>query len=141
MSNEIPKVLTELAQGLDGKIDEVGRLPDGSGFATISWPLRPDHWIYGKDDKKVPGYDFTYNAPPMPFRMGFNDPRRNEWAEKIRAAGRYAVRSATMDGKESDFDPDALVQNLVVGMLGYWTEDGLSADPWANPYLVPPIAP
>jgi hypothetical protein len=58
---------------------------------------------------------------------------REEFAAKIREAGRYAVRSATMNGKDMDFDPDALVQNLVVGMLGYWTNDGLSSDDWANP--------
>ena len=38
-----------------------------------------------------------------------------------------------MNGKEMDFDPGALLQNLVVGMLGYWTENGLSSDEWANP--------
>lgn len=33
-------------------------------------------------------------------------------------------------------DPDALLQNLVVGFLGYWTNDGLSSDEWANPKAV-----
>ena len=52
----------------------------------------------------------------------------------IRLAGKYAVRCATMNGKEMDFDPDALLQNLVVGFLGYFTEDGLDhEDDWANP--------
>ncbi len=31
---------------------------------------------------------------------------------------------ATMKGKEQDFDPDALIQNLIVGMLGYHTPTG-----------------
>jgi hypothetical protein len=59
-------------------------------------------------------------------------------------AGKYAVRSATMNGAEMDFDPDALCQNLVVGMLGYFTEDGLSGDAWANPstpWEAPPADP
>ena len=72
------------------------------------------------------------NVPPMPRRMGTDDPGRNIQADMIRAAARYAVRASTMNGKES-FDPDALVQNFVVGLLGYWTPDGLSADAWANP--------
>jgi hypothetical protein len=58
---------------------------------------------------------------------------KEEFADKVKAAGRYAVRCATMNGKEMDFDPDALIQNLLVGMLGYWTDNGLSSDEWANP--------
>ena len=168
----IPDVLKEIASACDGKINEVGILPDGSGFATMSMPLRPDHWIYGKE------FNGEYEAPPMVFRMGAESRAvvdvfdhsgakqkpsvveleeilahtpagaasirpdgsivvgmtREEMAEKIREAGKYAVRSATMQGKEMDFDPDALLQNLVVGFLGYWTEDGLSGcDDWANP--------
>jgi hypothetical protein len=44
---------------------------------------------------------------------------KRKMADLIRAAGKYAVRCATMNGKEMDFDPDALLQNLVVGFLGY----------------------
>jgi hypothetical protein len=58
---------------------------------------------------------------------------RTEFAAKIREVGKYATRCATMNGKEMDFDPDALLNNLVVGLLGYWTESGLSSDEWANP--------
>lgn len=60
---------------------------------------------------------------------------KQEFADKIRAAGRYAVRCATMNGKEMDFDPDALVQNLITGMLGYHTNTGLSEDAWDNPTI------
>jgi hypothetical protein len=38
-----------------------------------------------------------------------------------------------MNGKDADFDPDALIQCLIVGFLGYYTPDGLSSDEWANP--------
>lgn len=31
-----------------------------------------------------------------------------------------------MNGSEMDFDPDALLDNLVVGFLGYWTRDGFT---------------
>ena len=59
---------------------------------------------------------------------------RDEFADRIRDAGRYAVKCATMDGREMDFDPDALIQNLVVGMLVLWNDDGLcKGDDWANP--------
>lgn len=109
--------LDQLAALTGGKIEEgPTRLPDGSGFAVMSMPLPQDHWLYAKHE----------NIPPMPMRIGTDDPRRGELAEMIRLAGRYAVRCATMNGKEMDFDPDALVQNLVVGLLGYWTPDGLS---------------
>ena len=64
----------------------------------------------------------------MPFRMGTADPRRQDFNELVRAAAKYAIRSATMNGQENDFDPDAMVQNFVVAMLGYHTPDGLSHD-------------
>ena len=144
--------VNEIAKAGNGKINEVGILPDGSGFATISLPLKDTHWIYGKE------LGDEYDAPPMPFRMGTGDlaslliqshhnpnmpfhigppirMTKEDFAAKIREAGRYAVRSATMKGKDMDFDPDALVQNLIVGMLGYWTDNGLTStgDDWANP--------
>ena len=52
----------------------------------------------------------------------------NSHAQAVRAAIKYAIRGATMCGQEMDFDPDAMVQNMIVGLLGYWTADGLSSD-------------
>lgn len=145
-----------------GVLNEVGVLPDGSGFATASFPLREDHWIYGDPNcerelcgkcgepacEHAEAIRFKSEAPPMPFRVG-NAERvlvfatdqsatpalmsRAEFAAKITAAIRYAVRAATMNGKEMDFDPDALVQNAIVGLIGYWTDSGLSGDKWCNP--------
>jgi hypothetical protein len=60
---------------------------------------------------------------PAPMRVGVG-PMRSELAKQIRAAARYAIRASTMNGKETDFDPDAMVQNMIVGMLGCWTNDG-----------------
>ena len=120
-------ILKEIAAACGGTIHEVVGLPDGSGFATMSMPLPKDHWSTREG----------HEPPPMAFRMGTSDPRRRAMAHAIREAGRYAYRAATMGGKEPDLDPDALMQNLVVGMLGYWTEDGLTDDSWANPSPVP----
>lgn len=108
--------LQELADCVGGKIEEIGALPDGSGFATMSMPLPKDHWLYTEG----------FNDPPMPMRRGTDDPRRKEMEEMLRAAGKYAVRCATMNGKDEDFDPDALVNQIVIGMLGYYTPDGLA---------------
>lgn len=122
--NKPPKIVQDLTDMMSGDVEKVGALPDGSGFATVNWPLPKDHWLY--EDK--------YNVPPMPFRCGTNDPdTRNAMKCDIVAAARYAVRCATMNGKVDDFDPDALVQNMVVGMLGYYTPDGFSENDWANP--------
>jgi hypothetical protein len=118
-------VLSELARNLDGKIEEVGILPDESGYAVMTLPLPEDHWLT-KDPE-------TFNVPPMPSRMGKGSIMREAFEKALWAAGKYAVRCATDNGKEDDFDPDALIQNLVVGMLGYHTKDGLSEDDWANP--------
>lgn len=116
--------LDELAEAVGGEIKEVGILPDNSGFAVMSMPLPEDHWIYGEPE---------CNVPPMPLLCGTDDSHRPLLKEGIVAAARYAVRSSTMNGEEMDFDPDALVQNMVVGMLGYFTPNGLSEDEWANP--------
>jgi hypothetical protein len=96
----------EIADHVGGKITEAGVLPDGSGFAIMSMPLPKRHWIYG-------GAIEGFEAPPMPFRMGSGEhcvfaPQRpgpvpeimsrEDVATRIRAAGRYAVRAATMKG-------------------------------------------
>jgi hypothetical protein len=162
------EAVKEIAKACDGKITEVGILPDNSGFAIMSMPLRKDHWIYGERgaERKVcdSPEDCYHEPPPMPFRMGVGDfavvsrfpdkdvvdrhlppgstpesaanyqrMTRQEFADRIRIAGKYAIRASTMKGKEMDFDPDAMLQNLVVGLLGYWTDDGLTNDEWANP--------
>lgn len=123
----VPEMVTELANMLEAKIEETGALPDGSGFATLSMELPKDHWLYQSND-----------APPMPWRIG-EGKERMLMAEGIRAAAKYAIRAATMSGKDENFDPDAMVQNFIVGMLGYWTEDGLSDDRQFNPEVTPPL--
>lgn len=81
----------------------------------ISIPLPEQHWLFSQER----------NDPPMPYRLGVG-PFRHEVAENIRAAARYAIRSTTANGTILDFDPDAMVQNFIVGLLGYWTPDGTS---------------
>lgn len=144
MPNE--KEVKELIESAGGRVDSGAVLPDGSAFMTASFPLPKDHWINGDPTCESEGFEY----PPMVFRMGTVDDAvfatqrkdqptpeimtRQQVAEKIRQAGRYAIRASTLKGKEMDFDPDAMLQNLVVGFLGYWTEDGLDHDnAWANP--------
>lgn len=97
------------------KFSDPIRLPDGSGVMLGSLPLPKDHWLYAEG----------HNEPPMPMRVGVSAARQ-KLEEQIEAATRYAVRASTMNGREMDFDPDAMVQNMIVGLLGYCTEDGLS---------------
>lgn len=133
----------QIAEAVGGTIQEAGVLPDGSGFAIMPMPLPKDHWSTQKSD--------DYEPPPMKFRMGTREHavvaifpnagypdrmqhlEREQMAAIIRAAGKYAYRACTMQGRATDIDPDALLQNLVVAMLGYWTADGRSSDDWANP--------
>ena len=93
------------------------RLPDGSGFAIASFPLPKDHWLY--EDKE--------NDSPMPLRCGVDDKMRPHIVAAIKGSARYAIRASTMNGKEKDFDPDAMVQNMIVGLVGYFTPDGTSS--------------
>lgn len=112
-------------------MDGAVRLPDGSGFAVASFPLPRDHWLTEEG----------HNVPPMPFRLGVDDPRRVEWVAKITEAARYAVRASTMNGALSDFDPDAMVTNVIIGLIGYWSPNGLGSESWQNPSPLPDHAP
>ena len=139
----------QIADMVGGKIESVAVLPDGSGAATVSLPLPKDHWIYGYPSVENHGNGWSFEPSPMPLRMergaittitihrlNKDEIRRltkDEMAELIRSVGKYAIRASTSNGKENDFDPDAMLQNLVVGFLGYWTETGLSSDDFANP--------
>ena len=79
--------------------NEIIDLPDGSGFLILSYALPKDHWIYDSDHTPHPVLNHSY--------------RKN-----IVDAVRYATRGATMNGKEMDFDPDALVQNVLYALCG-----------------------
>ncbi|WP_342705199.1 hypothetical protein OHZ10_29415 [Burkholderia arboris] len=98
------------------------KLPDGSGFAIASMPLPKDHWLYA---------DRTYSKPdqiepdelPMPILT-------HRHRDAVVAAIRYAVRGATMCGKESDFDPDALVLNAAYALCGPHGQINEDAPAW-----------
>ena len=84
-------------------------LPDGSGFGILSLPLPKDHWLYAERE-------YEEGAPepkdlPAPILT-------HALRQQVIDAIRYAVRSATNCGKETDFDPDALVQNAVYALCG-----------------------
>lgn len=130
-----PNEVKNMIEGAGGKVTGRAVFPDGHAFMTADFPLPKDHWIYQTDK------DGFTPPPPMPFRMGGNDPRRQAFNDMIRAAARYAVKASTRNGKDEDFDPDAMVQNMVVGMLGYHTDDGLSGESFGNPDPVPGLYP
>ena len=96
-------------------------LPDGSGAFTATLSLPKDHWIYDNGEGN--------GQPPMPMRMGVISPFRPVFEKAVREAAMYAIRASTRCGQDQDFDPDALVTNMLIGMFGYRTEDGLAGDP------------
>lgn len=109
----------------ENEMDDITKLPDGSAFGVLSMPLPETHWVYQREHD---------DAPPIPMLMGKKHPDRAKFEEMLKEAGKYAIRSATMHGQDNDFDPDALIQNLIVGFLGYHTETGLSElEDWMNP--------
>lgn len=85
------------------KASGVTVLSDGSAVFTASLPLPKDHWIYAEDGElsRVINPILTHELRPY-----------------IVEAVRRAVRGATMNGVEKDFDPDALVQNTVIALCG-----------------------
>ena len=93
-------------------------LPDGSAFAVASFPLPKDHWLYAPRE-----YDVDAENPkelPSPILT-------HALRAEVVSAIRYAIRGATMCGKETDFDPDALVQNAVYALCGPYGSAALAA--------------
>lgn len=84
-------------------------LPDGSAFAVLSLPLPKDHWLYAPREYRAGEYEPIELPQPL---------LTHEHRDHVVAAIRYAVRGATMCGKELDFDPDALVLNAVYALCG-----------------------
>lgn len=98
-------------------MDETTVLPDGSAFSVLSLPLPSDHWLYKERVYASPESMDTVDLP-LPFVE-----RTVENLDLVRAAARWAIRASTNCGKDSDFDPDAMVQNLVYAMLGPYPQN------------------
>ncbi len=115
-----------------GAADNCTILPDGSAFAVGSFPLPQDHWLYAPHEYE-PGAD----EPKELLAPILTHAQRNE----VVAAVRYAVRGATMCGKEPDFDPDALVQNAVYALCGSFGRTALATTAQATPAAAPTTQP
>ena len=119
----------KIVEATGGTIEKIDGLPGGFGFATVSMPLSQDHWLYKSHEGHEP--------PPMLMRME-GGKGREQVVKAIWAAVKYALRVSTANGQH-DYDPDAVCQNVVVGLIGYHTANGLAGeDDWANPNPVPP---
>ena len=94
-----------------GEKASVNVLPDGSAFTTASFPLPKDHWLYAPRCENWDEVRDTRADTPMPILT-------HELAEHVTIAIRYAIRAATANGTEMDFDPDALVQYARFALCG-----------------------
>lgn len=65
--------------------------------ATASFPLPKDHWIYAEPVEPEPTSGIT---------------SKDQLREKIREAIRYAIQVCTSNGKDMDFDPDAMCMGV-----------------------------
>ena len=90
-------------------------LPDGSAFSVLSLPLQEDHWLY-REYVYMPG---SFDPVELPSPCLTHADR-----DRVISAIRYAIRGATMRGREKDFDPDALVQNAVYALCGPFHAEG-----------------
>jgi hypothetical protein len=101
----------------DTLITQLPLLPDESSAFVTASPLPSDHWLYKAND----------NPPPMLMQCGTAHPDRKALETAIRAGVRYAMKASTDHGRDNDIDPDALVNNCIIGILGYFTPDGTQA--------------
>lgn len=116
--NAIKEALAEPEQ------EPVMILPDGSAFGVMSFRLPDDHWIYAPNEYR----DGEYEPIDLPKPI-----LTHQLRDAVVAAVRYAVRGATMRGQETDFDPDALVQNAVYALCGPYTTPPPVAEPHKRP--------
>lgn len=100
--------------------EDVTVLPDGSAFAVGSFQLPRDHWLYVPRSAWDSERD-EYAECPRPILT-------NAQRGAVIAAARYAIRGATMCGREMDFDPDALVLNVAYALCGPAGGARLTAD-------------
>lgn len=82
-----------------------------------SFPLPQDHWLYAPHE-----YESGADEPKELLAPILTHALRTEVVSAIR----YAIRGATMCGKETDFDPDALVQNAVYALCGPYSSVALA---------------
>lgn len=100
---------TSVPEGME--LSEPTILPDGSGFGILSLPLPKGHWLYAEREYEEGALDPKDLPAPI---------LTHELDDQVIAAARYAVRAATNCGKEDDFDPDALVRNMVIALCGFY---------------------
>lgn len=91
-------------------MNEFPALPDDSSFCLASLPLRNDHWLYAPQCSEWDSVRDTSADTPQPI-LG------NDQREAVKAAIRWAIRGATMNGT-ADYDPDALVLNAAYALCG-----------------------
>lgn len=112
---DIDTAIADLREAMEHQVQApVTLLPDGSAFAVMSYQLPKTHWLYAPREYE----DGAYEPKELPAPI-LTYAKRNS----VIAAIRYAVRGATMCGKETDFDPDALVQNAVYALCGSYVSD------------------
>ena len=86
-------------------------LPDGSAFMVGSLPLPKNHWLYAPQCLTWDSVRETSTDTPEPILS-------LEQRDAVITAIRWAIRGATMNGADMDFDPDALVKNAAYALCG-----------------------
>lgn len=80
-------------------------------ISMLSMPLPRNHWIYeARPDERDEVRGCRVDVPHPVLDASYR--------QHVEVAARYAVRGATFCGKEMDFDPDALVRNVIVALCG-----------------------
>lgn len=79
--------------------------------------LPGNHWLFDRDE------DGEIGPPPMGHKLGTENPAYHRWVGRVEEAGRWAFK-ATVKSSTDPVDPDALIANLVIGLLGFPTPTG-----------------
>lgn len=114
MFQAIKNYFKKLESEFNKELEETGvvLLPDGPSFGTFTLPLPVDHWLTKSreyEGNSIASVDFPKQHVLAP---------RVLYEEKVVEAARWAIRASTDCGRYKDFDPDAMVINLVYALCG-----------------------
>ncbi len=99
--------------GPDQVRESTENVAPGLASGTPFIVLPAGHWLHEAAGK-----------PPMGSRLGTDNAVYEERTKKLIRAGMYALR-VSLEHSSQGIDPDDLILNLVIGLHGYATPDGL----------------
>jgi hypothetical protein len=93
---------------------QITKLPDGSACFVGNMPLPKTHWIYKPSEELEQACVPVIPTTDTVVQEAFREQLRKEVSKAVKRS----LNICTHQGTDMDFDPDAVVQTLLVELLG-----------------------